>query len=361
MLKELESILVNILVNPLEYPDIKEGIVERVLETVNDQLTKYNNLLDDKQINSDDIISQDQLNMDPIFVAQKLFMIKDQLDNNLQDFNKLIEIRKNLIETKNVITNNLSDKSSVNANGEELLNTIEYINMILSEVNIEIDKATKNDPDRDYKLATLYQQDDYRQDDYRQDDDKIIQNIMENDFTFSASITPKCKPKPKSEWDYTYKQWYQDLYKTPHNNEEDIPIDIILRRMSKWKAYINDLKVPTIESILMHDDSYEQLKHNLPMVARDHDEYTSICCSMLVYMRMDNPVIFYGRVLPSPDTDLALDLNISVMVLIWAGLTNINELEALKKHIAGFPCYEDPKYNIELLEKLTLEELINVL
>ena len=159
MLKELEDVLLNMMISP--QLNVKEGEMERVLEQICEEYSKYNNYLknkgmidDKKDIELENLATIDELNLDPIFVTEKLFIIQEQLLNNSKDFNKLVETRKNLIDTREIIQKNILKSETVNATPHELLNTLEYINMILLEIDIEINRATQINPDKDYKLAT---------------------------------------------------------------------------------------------------------------------------------------------------------------------------------------------------------------
>src|SRR5690349_1478288 len=95
-LKEYEERLLNLM---MDFPsNVKEGDVERTLERISQNIHEYESyieLLSLKGVESEpvvDVPTQEELNLDPIFIAEKLFEIQKMLEDNTNDFNKYIEL-----------------------------------------------------------------------------------------------------------------------------------------------------------------------------------------------------------------------------------------------------------------------------
>jgi len=359
MLKELEDVLLNMMISP--QLNVKEGEMERVLEQICEEYSKYNNYLknkgmidDKKDIELENLATIDELNLDPIFVTEKLFIIQEQLLNNSKDFNKLVETRKNLIDTREIIQKNILKSETVNATPHELLNTLEYINMILHEIEIEINRATQINPDKDYKLATLYQEDEYYNlhKDYKveQQSDKKISVQMNS--SYSDHNYKKHEPMPILA-DSSEPFWKQ----VSHLISEHVPIEIVLERMKKWQESIPEITVPNINSILNSKESIQMLSINLSQIALQEDEKRAVYECILVYTNTNSHILFYGRLLPLFGKN-GMN-NISIMALIWASLSTLYELDNLKKYINKLSYSKDSKYKIDLFYKLAYEMLKN--
>lgn len=357
-LKEHEDTLINILVNPPR--DVREGDIERLLETVEKELSHYESYIEKHAVKDDNISdvrpekrlrTLEELNLDPIFVAEKLFEVQEQLMNNSKDFNKLVEIRKNLLDTRETIKKNLGGTApkTVNSSTEELVNTLESVNMILFEVEAEIGKVTQEDPDRDYKLANLYQDAEYAEN---------PKNSQKTQSQQSEQSLNKWKSYALEAQEEKNKNNIQQI--PYYSSLQSVSIEKIIKRMEKWKETIPEIVVPTKESVMeLYKSDKLVWDMDLAAISRQKDEYEATRECMVAYIKHKSNVIFYSRILTKDHSYVCKEINISVIALIWAGVGSIFQLESLKEYINKSHYGKVSSYKMNIFYKLAYEIMVD--